>query len=136
MGSLDPMSKRTYPWGNRGNVSTPLKESVDKPLLWIHGEILKPPFSKEAAREAGILLRQLQQGDVLGLPMSRPMPDIGKRCHELRIQDVDAIWRIIYRTEPDAILILEVFKKKTQKTPKAVIEECQKRLARYLAAIG
>jgi phage-related protein len=32
------------------------------------------------------------------MPHSRPMPDIGERCHELRIVDVDATWRIIYRS--------------------------------------
>lgn len=59
------------------------------------------------------------------------MPDIGRRCHELRIQDEDATWRIIYRLDPDAVVILDVFSKKTQQTPKAVISACQDRLRRY-----
>src|SRR5688500_9753897 len=105
--------------------------SSDKPLLWLHGEIRTPPLSQAARVEAGVLLRRLQQGEKLGLPHSRPMPGVGRRCHELRIQDEDATWRILYRLDPDAVVILEVFSKKTQQTPKAVIDACQNRLRRY-----
>jgi hypothetical protein len=59
----------------------------DKPLVWLHGEIKTPPFSPTARLEAGYLLRQLQMGKLLAMPQSRPMPIIGVRCHELRIQD-------------------------------------------------
>jgi phage-related protein len=41
------------------------------------------------------------------------MPAIGSRCHELRIRDRDHTWRIIYRLDPDAVLILAIFDKKT-----------------------
>ena len=88
-------------------------------------------MSREARVEAGFLLRQLQDGINLSLPHSRPMPSIGKRCHELRIQDEKVTWRIIYRIDPDAIIILEVFVKKTNKTPKEVIENCKRRLQLY-----
>jgi phage-related protein len=100
----------------------------DKPLVWLHGEIKTPPFSQAARVEAGYLLRRLQRGEMLGMPHSRPMPVIGPRCHELRINDAAAIWRIVHRIDPDAIVILEVFSKKTSKTPRAVIEACKKRL--------
>ncbi|MGH9365433.1 MAG: type II toxin-antitoxin system RelE/ParE family toxin [Thermoanaerobaculia bacterium] len=40
-------------------------------------------------------------------------------------------WRIMYRIDPDAILILEIFSKKTVTTPKAVIEDCRRRLRHY-----
>ncbi|MBD2306335.1 type II toxin-antitoxin system RelE/ParE family toxin [Chroococcidiopsis sp. FACHB-1243] len=104
---------------------------TDKPLVWLHGEIKTPPFSQAARIEAGVLLRRLQQGDNLGLPHSRPMPSIGTRCHELRIRDADKNWRIIYRIDDDAILILEVFNKTTRTTPTSVIDICQKRLSKY-----
>ena len=58
-----------------------------KPIVWLHGEIKTPPLSKEARIEAGFLLRKLQNGDKLSLPQSRPMPSIGAKCHELRIND-------------------------------------------------
>lgn len=81
--------------------------------------------------EAGHLLRLLQKGENLGLPHSRPMPTIGSRCHELRIVDEDGTWRIVYRTDVDAVVLLDVFAKKTATTPKRVIEACRKRLKDY-----
>ena len=59
------------------------------------------------------------------------MPEIGDACHELRIRDANKIWRIVYCVDAEAIVILEVFAKTTQQTPKHVIETCKKRLKRY-----
>ena len=59
------------------------------------------------------------------------MPDIGTRCHELRIPDEDKTWRIVYRIDPDAIVIAEVFEKKTRTTPRRVIDTCRRRLREY-----
>jgi len=59
------------------------------------------------------------------------MPVVGKRCHELRIPDKDVTWRIVYRTDPDAIVILEVFAKKTTRTPASVITACKERIRKY-----
>lgn len=108
----------------------PLK---DKPLVWLHGEVKTPPLSASARIEAGFLLRLLQRGENLSMPQSRPMPSIGKGCHELRIADENKIWRIVYRIDKDAILILEVFEKKNRTTPKAVIENCKQRIQFYNA---
>jgi phage-related protein len=77
----------------------------DKPLAWLHGEIRTPPLSKVARIEAGYLLRQLQRGEALSMPHSRPMPGIGPRCRELRIDDENETWRMVYRIDPDAIVI-------------------------------
>ncbi|MGB9500506.1 MAG: type II toxin-antitoxin system RelE/ParE family toxin, partial [Dissulfuribacterales bacterium] len=44
-----------------------------------------------------------------------------KHCHEVRINDENLTWRIIYKIYSDAILILEVFEKKTTRTPKSII---------------
>ena len=59
------------------------------------------------------------------------MRTIGARCHELRIVDEDKSWRIVYRIDIDAIVILEVFQKKTQETPRYVIDNCQRRIKQY-----
>jgi len=104
---------------------------ADKPLAWLHGAVKTPPFSEEARLEAGFLLRRLQKGEKIGMPQSRPMPSIGPRCHELRITDESVKWRIVYRFDPDEIVIAEVFRKKTRTTPKDVIEVCRDRLRRY-----
>ena len=106
-------------------------ESQDKLLVWFTGEVKTPPFSSEARIEAGYRLRLLQQGELLSMPNSRPMPSIGSRCHELRINDENKTWRIIYRIDDDAIVIVDVFAKKTNQTPDAVIKRCQKRLKQY-----
>ena len=103
----------------------------DKPLIWLHGEVKTPPFSIAARVEAGVLLRRLQRGDSLGLPQSRPMPTIGRRCHELRINDANKTWRIVYRTDGDAVVIVEVFSKKSKQTPQSVIKASKARLAEY-----
>jgi phage-related protein len=103
----------------------------DKPIVWLHGEITTPPFSSNARIEAGYLLRQIQKGTKLSLPQSRPMPSIGPNCHELRINDENLTWRIIYRIYTDMVLILNVFEKKTSKTPKSIIDVCKQRLKTY-----
>ena len=105
---------------------------ADKPLIWLYGEVRTPPFSREARLEAGFNLRRLQQGERLSMPVSRPMPSVGGSCHELRIQDADITWRILYHVAEDAIVILEVFGKKTRKTPKYVIDKAKKRLKEYM----
>ena len=103
----------------------------DKPLIWLHGEVKTPPFSPAARIEAGCLLRLLQTGENLSMPQSRPMPSIGARCHELRINDETATWRLVYRIDDDAIIILEVFSKKTKQTSKKVVDVCKKRIKDY-----
>ena len=103
----------------------------DKPLVWLHGIVKTPPFSANARLEAGYLLRLLQQGESLTMPQSRPMQTIGSGCHELRIRDESNNWRIVYCIDSDAVVILEVFAKKTGKTPKTVIDVCRTRLKMY-----
>src|SRR5438046_7809877 len=93
----------------------------DKPLVWLHGEIKTPPFSRAARMEAGYLLRLLQKGQVVGMPQSRPMPVVGPRCHELRGRDAEADWRIVYRLDSAAGGILETFAKKTRPTRRPAI---------------
>jgi phage-related protein len=106
-------------------------DSNDKPLVWLHGKVKTPPFSAEARLETGLLIRRLQKNERLSMPHSRPIPSIGRRCHELRIIDGDLSWRIIYRIDQDAIVILEVFNKKTQQTPKQFIATCKDRIRDY-----
>jgi len=115
------------------NMTYDLCEAVKmaKPLVWLHGEVKTPPFSKQARLEAGFLLRLLQRGDLIGMPHSRPMPTIGSKCHELRITDRNVRWRIVYRIDADAIVLLEVFDKKTGKTPHRIIDRCKNRLKEY-----
>ena len=106
---------------------------MDKPVAWIAGTWTTPPMSQEGRLRAGELLRQLQQGAKLSMPHSRPMSSIGRRVHELRIKDekAKATWRIIYRIDADAIVIVEWFNKDDNRTPKRVIDTAKQRLARH-----
>lgn len=103
----------------------------DKPLVWLHGEVKTPPFSKAGRVECGYLLRLLQRGDKLSMPHSRPMPQLGPRCHELRVKDAAGNWRLMYRIDADAVVIAEAFLKKTRTMPAAVLEVCRKRFKEY-----
>ena len=71
-----------------------------------------------------MLLLQLQDGDSLRMPHSRPMPRIGPRYHELRVRDEEQNWRIVYRLDTDAIVIATVF----AKARTADAEACHRRL--------
>ncbi len=114
-----------------------MARTLNKPLVWLRGEVKTPPFSAEARVEAGFLLRRLQKGESVGLPHSRPMPSIGSQCHELRINDENQTWRIVYHVAADAVVILDVFSKKTATTPNDVLTNCKRRLAAYVnAAVG
>lgn len=103
----------------------------DKPLIWLRGEVKTPPLGPEARLEAGFLLRRLQRGESLGMPQSRPMPDIGPGCHELRIVDGTVSWRIVYHVATDAIVILDVFAKKTAAMPRRIMTDCTRRLEQF-----
>ncbi len=59
------------------------------------------------------------------------MASLGPRCHELRFNNAGIAWRIIYRSDSDAIVILEVFSKKSRRTPQSVIDACKRRIKGY-----
>lgn len=117
---------------------SPTGSSLDKPLAWLAGELKTPPMSSDARVEGGVLLRRLQRGEVLSMPESRPMPVIGPRCHELRIDDVvlKREWRVVYYVGKLAIAILDVFSKDTRTTPDDVIRNCKRRLAEFRKVDG
>lgn len=102
-----------------------------KILLWLYGEVKSPPLSIDGRRELGYLLREIQEGVALSLPHSRPMPVIGSNVHELRVKDREGAWRLIYQIREKEILVLNIFKKKTQQTPQDMVEVCKKRIRHY-----
>ena len=116
------MAKLTYP---------PPAGPVDQPLVWLHGEIRTPPFSAAARAIAGRLLRRLQRRERIGMPHARPIAALGPRCIELRIADGSVDWRVVCRADPDAIVVVDVFRKTTQKIPNRVVATARDRLARY-----
>jgi phage-related protein len=121
---FDFMSCMTY---------APYMKPIEKPLVWVESETKTHLLSRSDRHHAGVLLRKLQHGENIAMPHSRPMPSIGHRCHELRINGDAGDWRIICRIDEDAIVILDVFLKKTRRTPKRVIDASKARLREYEA---
>ncbi len=75
------------------------------------------------------LLDLLAGGHSIGMPTSRPMPDVAVGAHELRIKDTSGQYRVFYYTKvKDHILVFHFFKKKTQATPKKELNLAKKRL--------
>jgi len=59
------------------------------------------------------------------------MPIIGPHCHELRVLDAVGSWRVIYRIDPECIVLLTVFRKTTERTLPHIVRACRQRLQRY-----
>ena len=78
-----------------------------------------------------MLLSRLPEGVLLAMPQSRPMPSIGRACHELRVRDETRSWRLIYRIDPTAIIVASVFSKTTTATTSQDIALCKQRLKAY-----
>jgi phage-related protein len=70
-----------------------------------------------------------------GCPYRARFPEIGGNCHELRIVDRDAAWRIVYYVAKDAIVLLDVFSKKTQTLPRNIATAAKRRLKHYLRTV-
>ncbi len=98
------------------------EQTTPKLLAWLHGEIKTPPFTEEGRKEAGNLLRLLQQGEKLGMPQAESLPIVGSRCGALRVRDGAHHWRIMYP-------------KKTRKIPQEIINCCKKRLKDFDGAV-
>lgn len=94
-------------------------------------EILDWP--DEVREDLADAIARLERGQVLSMPLSRPMPSIGKGVHELRLKDRSGIYRVIYFL-PGAsqIWILHAFKKTSQATSRQDIEIAKDRLKRTL----
>lgn len=106
-------------------------KATRKPLVWLSGEVKTPPFTAEGRQEAGELLRSLQEGQLLSMPQAEALSSVGQRCGALRVRDAGHSWRIMYRIDKDAVVILDVYEKKTRKIPDEVIDRCRDRLKTY-----
>jgi phage-related protein len=47
------------------------------------------------------------------------------------VRDGGHNWRIMYRVDAEAVLVIEVYAKKTRKIPQEVITRCKRRLRHY-----
>ena len=90
-------------------------------------------FPEEIRRELGKVIFDLQKGERLKLPLSKPMASVGVGAEELRVKDRAGIYRVFYYTRlADRVVIFHAFVKKTQQTPKHDIDLGKKRLKEIL----
>lgn len=90
-------------------------------------------FPGDVRRELGKAIFDLQRGESLAMPLSRPMPSVAASVAELRIRDRGGIYRAFYYTaSPRGILLFHAFAKKTRETPKQELEMARKRLKELL----
>ena len=90
-------------------------------------------FPEDVRREFGKVIFDLQKGEKLSMPLSRPMSSVAAGVEELRVRDRSGAYRVFYYTKlADAVLIFHAFTKKSQKTPLDEIAIGQKRLKEML----
>ena len=90
-------------------------------------------FPEEVRREFGKAILDLQKGQKISMPLSRPMPAVAHGVEELRVKDRSGAYRAFYFAKlADAVLIFHAFEKKTAKTPPHEIELARKRLREML----
>jgi phage-related protein len=86
-------------------------------------------FPAEVRRELGKAIFELQRGEVLKMPVSRPMPGIGAGVEELRIRDRSGSYRAFYLArQTRGVLVFHAFVKKSQETAKRELDLGAKRL--------
>lgn len=90
-------------------------------------------FPEDVRREFGKAIFDLQKGERLSMPLSRPMPSVAEGVEELRVKDRAGAYRVFYFTKlAAAVLIFHAFVKKTLTTPPHEIALAQKRLKEML----
>ena len=90
-------------------------------------------FPEDVRRALGKAIFDLQKGERLSMPLSRPMPSVEPGVEELRIKDRTGAYRVFHYTRlADSVLIFHAFTKKTQKTPAHEIALAQQRLKELL----
>ena len=90
-------------------------------------------FPDDVRRELGKAIFDLQRGETLGMPVSRPMPSVAPGAAELRIRDHSGVYPAFYYTNsPRGILVFHAFEKKTRATAKQEIALGRKRVKELL----
>jgi phage-related protein len=90
-------------------------------------------FPDDVRGEIADAAARLEAGHILSMPLSRPMPSIGKGCHELRFRDRAGVYRVIYAfVRQREIWFLHAFRKKTEKTSDQNLQTAKLRLREVL----
>lgn len=88
-------------------------------------------LSDDAREAAGHQLFKVQQGKE---PDDwKPMPSVGAGVNEIRVWDESGTYRVLYVAKfEEAVYVLHVFEKRSQKTPKGEIQLAKSRYAELL----
>ena len=90
-------------------------------------------FPAEVRRELGKAIFDLQRGERLAMPLSRPMASVAAGVEELRVRDRSGIYRTFYYVRSArGILVFHAFVKKTHATPQQELALGKKRLRELL----
>ena len=90
-------------------------------------------FPDGVKREIGKAIFELQKGERLSLPLSKPMPSVGQGVEELRIRDQSRAYRVFYFVKSiRGVLVFHAFVKKTRKTAPREIALGRQRLREML----
>ena len=86
-------------------------------------------FPEEIRGDLADALARLDAGLALSMPLSRPMPDIGRGVHELRLKARSGAYRVVYALiQRGTVHVLHAFKKTSQETTARNLELARKRL--------
>jgi len=86
-------------------------------------------FPQNVRGDLADAVARLDAGLMLSMPLSRPMPSIGRGVHELRLKDRSGIYRVVYALiRRDVVYVFHAFKKTTQRTPQRHVELARQRL--------
>jgi phage-related protein len=106
---------------------------ADKPLVWLGSSLADVrAFPNEARQEAGFQLRRVQHG--LAPTDSKPMPTVGLGVIEIRIHTTEE-YRVFYVAKfAEAVYVVHVFNKQTQKTSQRDLDVAQRRYSALIRA--
>ncbi|MDE0151105.1 MAG: type II toxin-antitoxin system RelE/ParE family toxin [Bdellovibrionales bacterium] len=86
-------------------------------------------FSISTRKIIGQAILELQKGEKLSMPLSRPVKSIGSGVEEIRVKDSHGIYRVFYLARMKGrIIVFHAFAKKTQKIPQKEIKTAKLRL--------
>lgn len=85
-------------------------------------------FPEEFREDLADLLARFDAGLSLRMPVSRPMPGVGFRVHELRLKHRSGAYRVFYALDPGVVTLFHVFRKSSEQTPNRILDLVKRRL--------
>lgn len=99
-----------------------------KPIIFLGDSLSRlRDFPDDARSEAGFQLSEVQQGN--DPDDWKPMKTVGPGVREIRVRETSGAFRVIYlATQPECVVVLHAFHKKTQQAAQKDIDLAARRL--------